>query len=297
MEAIKEEAIEKKEVSIHKRIEMIRGSNTYSLSAQKLGNAIYHHVQYNRIFQDKRFKIPIASLREIMGLEKSNSYNSTIEKAVMELATPIMLYNIDKLTGMAKKGQNTLWQVAQFLIEPEMVKQGKEMYIEAQMSPILRVLIASSSEGSFTQLVLNTHLNKVKSKHSYILYEYIQSFKDFNILGGRVELGQDRLDNMFNMEHNKKYIYFSSFKPLLERCIKDLNANTDMSLELATDKSLKKYYVYRIKQKEARTKAKKKDKEFNDHPLGKLATDTLKKTEARGEIFRDFVIDVEIIEE
>lgn len=286
-------------ISIHKRNEVIRGGNTYSLSAQKLGNAIYHHVQLNRVYKDQRFQIPVATLREIMGLEKSNSYHSTIKNAVQELAAPITLYNIDKLTGMSKKGQNTLWQQAQFLIEPKMIKKGKEMYIDAQMSPTIRVLIASSNEGNFTQLVLNTHLNQVKSKHSYVLYEYLQSFNNFKVLGGKVELSQERLDKMFNMEHNKKYIYFSSFKQLLERCVKDLNENTDMALELIVDKPIKKYYIYRIKQKEAKAKEKRKEKSQErgyDHPLGQIATDTLKKTQERGEHFRDLVIDVDVIE-
>lgn len=294
--------IANKEISINKRNEMIRGGNTYSLSAQKLGNAIYHHVQLNRVFKDARFTIPVSSVREIMGLEKTNSYQNVIKSAVYELAQPITLYNLDQLSGMRKKGQENLWQIAQFLIEPKIIKVGKEKYIEAQMSPTLRVLIASSNEGNFTQLVLNTHLNKLKSKHSYVLYEYIKSFQDFNILGGKIEFSQERLDKMFNMEFNETYLYFSSFKALLERCIKDLNKNTDMSLRLAVDKPLKKYYIYRIKQEEAKQKQKQKQKDegykgFEDHPLGKLTDDVEKEIKRRGDLFTDLIIDVDIEEE
>jgi hypothetical protein len=264
-----------KEVTIHKRNEIIRGGNIYSLSAQKLGNAIYHHVQYNRVFEDKRFQIPISSVREIMGLSKSNNYSIVIQKSLKELASPIELYNLDQITGMAKKGQSTLWQIAQFLIEPKIVKIGKEQYIDAQMSPTMRVLLANSSDGNFTQLVLNTYLNKVKSKHSYTLYEYIKSFENFNMIGNRIELSKERLDKMFNGKHSKKYLYFSSFKPLLERAVKDLNEHTDMCIELSADNKLKKYYIHRIKNKE-NSKKKTNVKNYEEHPLGKLDFESLK---------------------
>lgn len=291
---------EENELSIHKRNEIIRGGNTYSLTAQKLGNAVYHHVQINKVFKNERFNIPMSILRETMGLENSNNYHITIRKALKELAEPIELYNIDRISGMGKIGQETLWQVAQFLIEPKVVKVGKEQYINTQMSPTLRLLIASSNEGNFTQLVLNTHLNNVKSKHSYILYEYLKSFENFNIIGNRIEFAHDRLDKMFNLEHKKKYLYFSSFKALLERAIEDLNANTDMSLRLSVDKSLKKYYIHRIKHEEAKHKQKKKDegyKRFEDHPLGKLTDDVEKEIKRRGDLFTDLIIDVDIEEE
>jgi hypothetical protein len=260
-----------KEISINKRNEIIRGGNTYSLSAQKLGNAVYHHVQLNKVFKNERFTIPIATLREVMGIENNGNYPKVIERAIEELAQPIVLYNVDRIQGMAKKGQETLWQVAQFLIEPKIIKIGKEKYVESQMSPTLRVLIASSNEGNFTQLVLNTHLNKVKSKHSYVLYEYLKSFQNFNVVGNRVELSFQRLDKMFNMEHNKTYHYFSSFKALLARCILDLNKNTDMSLELSLDKKLKKYYIHRIKNKEGAIKKNEvRCETIAEHPMGKL---------------------------
>ncbi len=289
-----------KEISINKRNEIIRGGNTYSLMAQKVGNAIYHHIQLNRVFKNDRFQLPINSVRETVGLKNSNNYMASIKKSLLELSEPIELYNMDRITGMAKKGQETLWQVAQFLIEPKIVKIGKEQYIDAQMSPTMRLLIASSNEGNFTQLVLNTHLNKVTSKHSYILYEYLKSFQNFNIVGNKVEFSQERLDKMFNLEHKKKYMYFSSFNALLGRAVEDLNKNTDMSLRLSVDKGLKKYYIHRIKHEEEAYKKKKREQsygKYDDHPMGKLTTDTLKKTQARGEEFREHIIDVDIIEE
>ena len=289
---------DKKEFSIHKRNEIIRGSNTYSLVAHKLANAIYHHIQLNRIFKDEVFEIRINTLRDIMGLTNNNNYIDVIKKSVKELAMPIELYNLDRITGHRKRGQDTLWQVVQFLHDPEIYKEGKDVFLEARMSPTMRVLIANSAEGNFTPLVLNKHLNDVKSKHSYVLYEYMKSFENFNVIGNKIPLDFERLDHMFNLEHNKKYRYFSSFKQLLERCVEDLNNNTDMCIELSVNKQEKKYYIHRLKNKEEATRRKARETNYQKmtpHPLGKLATDTLKSTQERGEKFREHIIDVDIL--
>ncbi len=286
---------EKNETTIHKRNEIIRGSNTYSLTAQKVANAVYHFVQFNKKYKDEPFTMLVSDIRTIVGLENNNNYIEVIKKAITELSMPIELYNLDRITGHRKRGQDTLWQVVQFLHDPEIFKEGKDLFLEARMSPTMRVLIANSAEGNFTPLVLNTYLNKVKSKHSYILYEYMKSFENFNLVGNKIPLDYERLDHMFNLEHNKKYRYFSSFKQLLQRCIDDLNDNTDICVELSINKKEKKYYIHRIKNKEEATRKKVREQNYNKidaHPLGKLATNTLKRTEERGEVLRGHIVDV-----
>jgi len=263
---------DEKDITIHKRNEIIRGANTYSLLAQRVGNAVYHHVQLNKVYKDEEFSMKINVIRSITGLDNNHNYIKVIEKAIMELAQPIQLYNLDRITGHRKRG-HSMWQAVQFLHDPEIYKEGKDLFLRAKMSSLMRVLIASNEQGNFTPLVLNQHLNKVKSKHSYILYEYMKSFEDFNIVGNKIPLDFERLDHMFNLKYNKKYKYFSSFKQLLERCIEDLNDNTDMCVELSVNKSEKKYYIHRLKNKEEATRKKVREQTYrgyDDHPLGKL---------------------------
>ena len=239
---------EPKDISIHKRNEMIRGGNAYSLAAQRLGNGIYHHVQINKLYESKPFKIPIRDVRSIMKLDNNNAYVEVVKRSLKELSTPFVLYNANDLIPFHTKGKETLWKSVQFLLEPEIIKEGKNIYISGRMSDNIRVLIANSNEGNFTQLILNTHLNNVKSKHSYALYEYIMSYNNHPQYKNRLELRQERLDHMFNLLESKKYKYFSSFLQVLERCIIDINDNTDMYLKLAVDKKAKKYIIYRIRE-------------------------------------------------
>ena len=200
---------EPKDISIHKRNEMIRGGNAYSLAAQRLGNGIYHHVQINKLYESKPFKIPIRDVRSIMKLDNNNAYVEVVKRSLKELSTPFVLYNANDLIPFHTKGKETLWKSVQFLLEPEIIKEGKNIYISGRMSDNIRVLIANSNEGNFTQLILNTHLNNVKSKHSYALYEYIMSYNNHPQYKNRLELRQERLDHMFNLLESKKYKYFS----------------------------------------------------------------------------------------
>jgi len=238
---------EKKEISIHKRNELIRGANPYTLNAQRLGNAIYHHIQKNSHFEDTPFKIPVQEVIEIMNLGKSNRYIELIKKSLIELSVPIEIYNPIVLALFNKnKNQETLWKLVQFVTDAELIKEGKTSYITGRMSSSMRILIAHSNEGNFTPLVLNTYLAKLQSKHSYVLYEYIESYKNDNNRKAKIELGFERLDKMFNLKGSKKYKYFSKFLPLLERSIEDINKNTNMYLKLAVNKKRKQYVIYRI---------------------------------------------------
>ncbi len=236
-----------KEISIHKRNELVRGANPYSLHAQRLGNAIYHHIQSSNHFESIPFKIEVQNVVEIMNLQKNNSYIDVIKKSLLELTNPIEIYNPRVLELFNKdKNQRILWKAVQFISDAELVKKGKTTYITGQLTNSMRILLAHSNEGNFTPLVLNTYLAKLQSKHSYVLYEYIESYKNDNNRKSKIGLGFERLDKMFNLKGSAKYKYFSKFLPLLERSIEDINKNTNMYLKLAVDKKQKQYIIYRI---------------------------------------------------
>ena len=237
-----------KDISIHKSNAMIRGGNSYTLNAQRLGNGIYNYVQKNSYYKKELFKIKIQDIREIMNLENTNSYVGVVKKALTELSTPFVLYNPQDLTPFHTSGQEVLWKSVQFLTDASIVKEDKNIYITGKLTDSVRVLIANANDGNFTPLLLNGELKNIKSKHSHVLYEYISSYNKHPQYKNKVELKQKRLDMMFNLKESKKYKYFSSFLPILERCIIDINNNTDMYLKLAVDKKLKIYIIYRIRE-------------------------------------------------
>ena len=240
-------AATKKDISIHKSNAMIRGGNRYTLNAQRLGNGIYNYIQKNNYYKKELFKIPIQDVREIMNLCNTNAYVEVVKKAVLELSTPFVLYNPKDLIPFHKGGQEVLWQSVQFLTDAAIVKEGKNIYIMGNLTDSMRLLIANANEGNFTPLLLNGELKNIKSKHSHALYEYVSSYETHPQYKNRIEFKQKRLDKMFNLKESKKYKYFSSFLPVLERCIIDINDNTDMYLKLAVDKKNKIYIIYRIR--------------------------------------------------
>ncbi len=267
---------EHKEISIHKRNELVRGANPYTLNAQRLGNAIYHHIQINKHFEDAPFKIPVQDVIEIMNLGKSKRYIELIKKSLIELTKPIEIYNPKILSLFTKNDKQTvLWKAIPFISDVQLTKEGKTTYIEGSMSNSMRIILAHSNEGNFTPLVLNTYLTKLQSKHSYVLYEYIESYKNDNNRKSKIVFSFERLDKMFNLKGSAKYKYFSKFLPLLERSIEDINKNTNMYVKLAVDKQRKQYIIYRIFQyskkevvKTVYIKDKISDDEMYAHPNG-----------------------------
>jgi len=238
-------------LSIHKGNEVIRGGNTYSLHAQKLANFIYYHAQKNKIFVDNDksyFELPVTEVSKQMGLEKTKSYVSNIKSALSELDTPFDVYNSAILQALSEKGKELLWTRISLLNSPKYFKKGKIAYISGEISTEMQLIIRKSStkSGSFTKLILNRSLSNLKSKHSYILYEYIESFKTHFIYKNGIYLNKKRLDKMFNFKDIKRYKYFSSFLPLIERCILDLNNNSDKYVQLVVDKSTKVYKIINI---------------------------------------------------
>lgn len=242
------DTIEKDILSIHKGNEVIRGGNTYSLHAQKLANFIYYHAQKNNIFLDNEksyFELPVTEVSQQMGLNKSGAYVNYIKNALEELDTPFEVYNSAILKALAVKGQELLWARISLLNGAKYFKKGKNGFISGNISMEMQLIIrkSSTSGGNFTKLILNRSLSNLKSKHSYVLYEYLESFKNHPIYKNGVYLNKERLDKMFNFKEIKKYKYFSSFLPLLERCMIDLNENSDKYVQLVVDKQNKAYKV------------------------------------------------------
>jgi hypothetical protein len=235
-------------LSIHKGNEVIRGGNTYSLHAQKLANYIYYHAQKNKIFIDNQksyFELPVAEVTKQMGLTKTKSYVTNIKHALIELDTPFEVYNSAILKALAVNGQELLWARISLLNGAKYFKKGKHAFISGHISNEMQLIIrkSSTSSGNFTKLILNRSLRDLKSKHSYVLYEYIESFKYHKIYKNGIYLEKHRLDKMFNFKEIKKYKYFSSFLPLLERCVIDLNQNSDKYVQLIVDKANKVYKI------------------------------------------------------
>ena len=92
--------MKKKEITIHKRNEIIRGTDMYSLNAKRCLNAIYYLYQKNRDmvleYENKGvtfMNLHFSTLRDLMNLQKDNNYVDTIKNAIKELQTTLIELN------------------------------------------------------------------------------------------------------------------------------------------------------------------------------------------------------------
>ena len=238
----------KKQMTLHKRNEMIRGGDELSVYAKRCLNAIYYLIQKNvnankAEIIEKLDYIPIefTYLRKMMGLEKVESYIKEIEKALIELQeTTLQLNNFRN----PKNNQVYQWYSMSFLSDVSWKldeKSGKKFaYIE--LPKLMKWLMINSNNGNFTQLDLIPTLNKLRTKYAMKLYEFFKSFDKYKY----IELPQDYILKLLGLQDKKDYQYYSHLSRLLKNQIKELNKKTEfVHLKLVEPtKEMKKEKIY-----------------------------------------------------
>ena len=242
--------MKKKQITLHKRNEMIRGGDKLSLHAKRCLNAIYYLIQTNvnngnREIIEKADYIPIEFpyLRKMMGLEKVESYIKEIQDALTELQEITLQLNNFR---NPKDNQVYEWYSMSFLADASWKideKSGKKVaYLE--LPKLMKYLMIHSNDGNFTKLELIPTLNKLRTKYAMKLYEFFKSFEKFRY----IDLPQDYLLRILGIDPTSTYKHYSKFLELLQRQIKELNKKTDLThLKLVEPtKELKKEKIYRF---------------------------------------------------
>ncbi len=108
----------KKNITIHKANEIVRGGDNLSVYGKRALNAIYYLIQMNvnkgnirAIEQAEYIPLEFPYLRKMMNLEKVESYIKEIEKALTELQQPIQLNNFKN----PRDGQIYNWYSISFI--------------------------------------------------------------------------------------------------------------------------------------------------------------------------------------
>ena len=224
-------------ITIHKRNEVVRGTDLYSLNAKKCFNAIYYLYQKNREVTSQHIKtnISYSSLRELMNLQKDNNYVAVINEAIEELQTTLIKLNNFKLDGIEYK-----WYSTKFLNDAN-VQKNNEIVVTIEISTFFKKMI--TSQTNFTQLDLVQYLNKFRTKYSMKLYEYFKSFSGYKY----IDITQKHIMLLLNLNIDSKYKYMSDLTILLERQLKELVSKSDLKeLKLETNSSLKKERIFRF---------------------------------------------------
>ena len=232
-----------KKIQIHKKNELIRGTDDLSVYAKRMLNTIYYIVQKNELYDQKYFIVEARQLKKYLGLENVKDYTNVIRKTLDELQEKkIELHNY--YDPLQKK--LFTWLPIHFLQYPTGEYKDKNsglLKFQIALNPLILHLM--KIKKNFTKLDLIPYTLKFRSKYNYKLYEFLKSFESYNYI--RISL--NHLNKLLNT--NKKYP--SKMLELLERNIKELKEKTDLkNLEVKYIKS-ERHFKIKINPKSKKT--------------------------------------------
>ena len=234
----------KPEITIHKRNELVRGSDMYSLNAKKCFNALYYIYQKNRdMFSEFESNnthymlVKFDTLRNLMSLQKDNNYVEVIKDAITELQTTAIQLN--NWTNPVD-GEKYSWYSTTFLNEAY-VKHDNIVTVQLEISNLFKQLI--NSQINFTKLELVQYMNKFRTKYAMKLYEYLKSFSGYKY----IDITLSHVQKLFDVQDIKNYQTMSELKRLLNRQIKEIVKKSDLKeLKIDESKELRKDKIFRI---------------------------------------------------
>ena len=230
--------MKKKEITIHKKNEIVRGGDRLSLMGKRALNSVYYLIQKHNLYDTYKFKVRFSVLRELMGLNENNDYVERMKEGLRELMETIELNNwINPLDGITYN-----WYATRFINEVNFHKENDEWF--AVIEPNKTITGLMKLKENFTELSLIPRINKLRTKYAMKLYEFFKSFEKFRY----IDLPQDYLLRILGLQENKTYKSYYEFKRLLQRQVKELNKKTDLEhLKLIEPtKQMKKEKIYRF---------------------------------------------------
>ena len=169
----------KKNITIHKANELIRGGDKLSVYGKRALNAIYYLVQMNvnngnkeAIQKSDYIPLEFPYLRKMLNLEKVESYIKEIEDALTELQQPIQLNNFRN----PRNNEVYNWYSVSILSEASWKMDNNKKVAYVSLSPLIKWLMINTNHGNFTKLELIQVVNKLRTKYAMKLYEYLKSF-------------------------------------------------------------------------------------------------------------------------
>lgn len=218
--------MKKKETTIHKRNELNRGTDMYSLNAKRCFNAIYYLYQKNRdIFTEYEKKninfisIKFSTLRSLMNLDKDNNYVEIIKESIKELQTTLIELNnwINPITN-----KKYLWYATKFLNDAH-IEKDNIISVQLEISVLFKQLM--KEQLNFTKIDLIQYLNKFRTKYAMKIYEYLKSFGGYRY----IDITQKHMMKLLNIiNEDKTYKDYSALKRLVERQLIEIAKKTDL---------------------------------------------------------------------
>ena len=227
----------RQKITIHKKNEIVRGTDDYSLMAKRALNTIYWALQKHDLYTHEYIAIRFSTMREMMNLQKDNRYVEIIKDGLDELLRPMELNNFYHPIHK----EHFQWFSCGTLDEAGYKKKDNEWVVHIRVNPLLKHLM--QLEGNFTPLELLPYLHKFRTKYATKLYEYLQSFNGYRYL----DISQNHLMQLLGLDENSKYKYYSQLKELLERQLNEIVKKSDLTeVKLMNSKLLTKEKKFRI---------------------------------------------------
>jgi len=227
----------KQKITIHKKNEIVRGTDDYSLMAKRTLNTIYWALQKHEWYKHEYIAIKFSTMREMMNLQKDNRYVEILQDSLDELLQPMILNNFYHPVHK----ETFQWFSCGVLDEAGYKKIDNEWIVHIRVNPLLKHIM--QVDGNFTKLELLPYLHKFRTKYATKLYEYLESFKGYRYL----DISQSHLMQLLALDEKSSYKYFGDLSRLLERQLKEIAKKSDLTeVKLMNSKLLTKERKFRI---------------------------------------------------
>lgn len=250
----------KKKITIHKKHEIVRGTDDYSVMGKRALNTVYWAMQKYGMYKHEYMLIRFSTMRKMMNLESDQRYVETIKDALLELMKPMEMNNFhhpihDELFQ---------WYSTSVLDEAGFKKNEKdEWVVHVKVSTLVRYIM--QLKGGFTPLELIPYANQFRTKYAMKIYEYLKSFGAYAYL----DITQKHMMKLLSLDEKSKYRYMSDLTTLIERQLNEITKKSDLSeVKLLKSKALSKDKIFRIQ-------INPKSKKQADKTEAKTALDSL----------------------
>jgi len=231
----------KKKITIHKKNELIRGTDDYSIMAKRALNTVYWAYQrHPEAWKHDTAVIRFSTIRSMMNLDKDGGYVEIIKDALRELREPMELNNFYHPVMQ----QTYQWLSISFLDEAGFTKNSSgEWVVTVKISRIVAYMMQIERDKNFTKLELIPYLNNFKTKYAMKIYEYLKSFGAYSY----IDIRQKHMMKLLALDEQSKYKYYSQLLVLVERQLKEIAKKSDLpEVKLIKSKTLSKEKIFKI---------------------------------------------------
>ena len=204
-----------KEVTIKKHNTLTDGQTNYSLTAEKLLNAVYHTWEREGV---DTFTVPVTDLKELIGMVGND--NDFLYDCLKELQV------VQRFRNFEYKGRGIKLLQSSFIMDLTVYKDNQN-FVQMTINP--KIVEALKVKAGYTPLELKV-VEKFRTIGGYKLY---QLFRRYEFLPnhtdsrtGEITFSVDELNNVLGT----KYTYLSDIEKVIKRGLNEIKKIADIEI-------------------------------------------------------------------